>query len=131
MAPDIPRIRPRRARAGALLLVGAMTVTGCYQNPDPTEWGPAAKANFVLGCTTEVTAKGGTTTSVAIQTKAVCECIYELIKKPEVGEAGKYAIEWSAMKEYEQKQADAKPGDLPTPPEQLTKAIDDCEVAGP
>ena len=115
---------------GAVLFV-TLTLTGCYQNPDPTEYGAKAKANFVLGCTSEVDAGGGTTTTIKIASKATCECIYELIKKPESGSAGKYALDWDDLKDYEKKQSKADEGELPTPPKQLTQAIEDCRVAGP
>jgi len=115
---------------GAVLLV-TLTLAGCYQDPDPTEWGARAKANFVAGCTTEVDAGDGTTTTIKLASRATCECIYELIKKPESGGVGKYAIEWDALKAYEKQQADADAGELPSPPKQLTQAIGECRVAGP
>lgn len=123
----------RRGLAAVGLAVMALSVTGCYQNPDPTEWNAKAKSNFIAGCSTDVTAKGGTTTSIAIASESTCECIYELIKKPETGEQGKWAIAWEDLKEYEGKQADAKAGENPpTPPTNLTKAIDECtDAAGP
>ena len=123
----------RRGLAALGLAVMAVSVAGCYQNPDPTEWNAKAKSNFIAGCSTDVTAKGGTTTSIAIASSDTCECIYELIKKPESGEQGKWAIDWDDLKDYESKQASAKPADAPpTPPKNLTKAIDECTaVAGP
>ena len=69
----------------ALSVVLAVVLSGCYQDPNPTDYGDAAKANFIEGCTEDVDAKGGTTTVVTIQTKSVCECIYELIESPGEG----------------------------------------------
>lgn len=123
----------RRGLAAVGLAVMALSVSGCYQNPDPTEWNAKAKSNFIAGCSTDVTAEGGTTTSIAIASKDTCLCIYDLIKKPETGEQGKWAIDWEDLKDYEGKQADAKAADKPpTPPANLTKAIDECtDAAGP
>lgn len=113
-------------RFGCIALVAsALALTGCYHDPNPKEWGAAAKANFVSGCTKEVTAGGGTTTSVLIEQKDTCECIYDAMVKT-------YGLSWEDMSEYEKKQADADAGDEPpTPPKELTKAIDDCSVKGP
>lgn len=111
-------------RAG---LVAAMTVlvAGCYQNPDPTAWGPVAKANFVRACSTEVVARGGTTTSIAIATPTNCRCVYAAMVQ-------KYNLSWDAMKAYESRQASAKAGaPPPTPPKALSKAIADCREQGP
>ena len=115
----------------ALSVVLAVVLSGCYQDPNPTDYGDAAKANFIEGCTEDVDAKGGTTTVVTIQTKSVCECIYELIESPGEGEKGKYPIDWDDLTAYEAKQAAAKAGDLPEPPKNLTKVIEECKPSGP
>lgn len=121
----------RRGSVAALTLL-SLTLAGCYQNPDPTEWNDAAEKNFIKGCSEEVTAKNGTTTVVKIANTSTCECIVELIKMPETGEQGKYALPWDDLKDYEKKQADAKAGDQPpTVPKQLENAIEDCKPEGP
>lgn len=121
-SPSVTRRRYLPAVALALVLA---TVTGCYSNPDPTDWGAAAKKNFVEGCTTEVAAEGGTTTTSVIQDKSTCECIYDKM-------VDEYNLSWEDMKDYESKQAGAKAGDEPpTPPSALTKAIDACRPEGP
>lgn len=149
-APSISHLGARRARAAravagsagrrgatptrlvALALVTVLAATGCYRNPDPRSWDDAnAKTNFILGCTKTVSAKNGTTTSVAIADKSTCECIYNLIKMPTDGKQGTYAIKWDDLKAYEDKQASAKPGERPTPPKNLTKAVAKCQPAGP
>lgn len=108
-------------------MLTALSLSGCYQNPDPTEWGAAARANFIAGCSTEVTAKGGTTTSIAIESKDRCGCIYDAIAPK-----GEFPLSWEKMKDYESEQADAKAGEEPpAPPSQLTKAIEKCAPEGP
>ena len=106
----------------------ALALTGCYANPDPRDWGPAAKADFVAGCTENVIASNGrksTTTIQQIESKDVCACIYDKM-------VNKYRLPWDTMKSYEDLQAGAKPAqDPPKPPEQLTKAIADCRPQGP
>lgn len=115
----------RRRLAGASLVLMALTISGCYQNPDPKEWGKAAEKNFVAACTTDVTAKNGTTTSISIQTTSNCECIYDKM-------VNEYNLSWDDMKAYEDKQASAKAGAKPpTPPKALTKAIAACAPEGP
>jgi len=104
-----------------------MTVllAGCYQNPDPTGWGPAAQANFVRACSKEVAAGGGTTTSILIASPSNCRCVYAAMVR-------KYNLSWDAMKAYESEQASAKAGARPpTPPKALIKAISDCRQQGP
>ena len=121
----------RRGLAALGLAVMAVSVAGCYQNPDPTEWNAKAKSNFIAGCSTDVTAKGGTTTSIAIASSDTCECIYELIKKPESGEQGKWGIDWDDLKDYESKQADAKPADAPCPSLPLTALHTALAISSP
>lgn len=123
-----------RPRTGAALLLAtaSMVATGCYSNPDPTEWNAQAHRNFVDACTTATAAKNGTTTTSLIASKASCECIYELIKAPEPGEKGRYAVTWDELKGYESKQASAAAGSAPPmPPTNLTKAIEECAPNGP
>jgi len=110
------------AMAGALL-------SGCYQNPDPTGWNSKAKTNFVNGCTRDVKAANGTTTTIAIAAEDICQCIVDLIYSPDEGEKGKYAIKWEDLKAYEAKQADAKAGQRPAIPKNLDKAIEECAGA--
>ncbi|MEZ5322193.1 MAG: hypothetical protein R2698_08995 [Microthrixaceae bacterium] len=120
--------RPRRARWRVAIAAVALAAVagGCYRSPDPRGWSePAAKANFMKGCTTVKSADRGTTTTSMLAPKDTCECIYEAM-------VTKYSLKWDDMKAYESKQADAKPGDTPpTPPKALTKAIADCTRVGP
>ena len=128
--PTGSKTRRRRSLASMALLLTMTTVrlTACDQNPDPRDWGAAAKKNFVAGCTTEVKAGGGTTTTILIASKSTCECIYDDIAK-----GGKYPLgDFQNLKDYEAKQQSAKAGAKPpTPPKQLTSAIKDCREAGP
>ena len=119
--------RRRGIAASALALLMVVALGGCYQNPDPTEYGSAARANFIAGCSTDVTAKNGTTTSILIESKDVCGCIYDAIAPK-----GKYSLPWEKLKAYEDKQANAKAGEKPpAPPKELTSAITSCAPAGP
>lgn len=123
---DRPGGRARR-RVGLIGIVLALSLaaTACYSNPDPREWGAAAKKNFVQGCSSDLSASGGTTTSIAVAPSKTCECIYKAM-------VNDYNLSWSDMKDYEAKQADAKAGDKPpTPPKALTSAINDCKPKGP
>lgn len=122
-----PTSTPRRARRVAALvtLSGLVVLGGCYQNPDPTGWGAAARRNFIAGCSRDVQAGGGTTTSIAIAERDTCGCIYDKMVKT-------YNLDWDVMREYEKKQSNAKAGENPPePPAPLTKAIADCREAGP
>lgn len=128
--PPAPRhFQLTSRRSGALALVALLAVgalSGCTGNPDPREWNAAAKQNFIEGCTTEVRAADGTTTSLLLADRSDCECIYDKIR-----DGGEFALDWDVMKEYENRQAEAKAGDLPTPPKQLTSAISACQEKGP
>ncbi len=123
---------PLRRWVGVLVPGAILVSGGCYSNPDPTEWNAQAHRNFVAACSSATAASDGTTSTSLIASKSACECIYELIKAPDPGEKGKYAIAWSDLKDYESKQAGASAGTAPpTPPQNLNKAIEECAPVGP
>lgn len=126
LLPNRPSRSSRRGLAGiGVLAISATALTGCYTPPDPTEWGEAAKKNFVEACTTIVDVGDNTTTTTPLADRATCECIYDAMVED-------YNLTWDDMKEYEKKVAETGEGDpRPTPPSELTKAVDRCESKGP
>lgn len=115
----------RRVALVSLLAAIGVGAGGCYPNSNPTDYGALAKKNFVASCSTEVRASKGTTTTIRIESTDTCECIYDAI-------VNKFRLPWDDLVAYENEAADAEAGDAPpTPPKQLTKAIESCNASGP
>ena len=103
-----------------LSLIGA----SCSVTKDASSWDDVkAKEHFLNACQRTTEVGGGTTTIVELASKNYCQCVLTDITK-------KHKLLWDDMLEYESKVADAKAGNLPIPPEQLTKAAESCRTAG-
>jgi hypothetical protein len=115
----------RRVFAPLSLLAAVALLGGCGQQ-DPRDWGDDLKANFVEGCTKEVTlaADGKSAPKVTeLAAKSRCECVYDKAKN-------KYGLKFSDLKDYEDKVQSMKDGQPPDMPAKLKQAVEDPECSG-
>ncbi len=121
------RAATRRIAATTTLAICALTLVGCGVGQNITEYGTDLKANFVAACHTDVHANGKTTSTTKISTPDnFCECVYDRLDKT-------YRFDFDKWKAYEAQVADTKKGSrVPDPPEEVTKAMNDCPLkSGP
>ncbi len=99
-------------------------LVSCAGQQRVTDYGPEAEANFVGDCTKERTIVDGKQVVTELAQKSYCECVYNGIYKT-------FPLPWDDLTAYEEKVADADPGELPKPPTQLDKAMAECAKTGP
>ena len=115
----------RSARFAFVLVLLSMTgLVSCAGQQRVNDYGPEAKKNFVGDCTKNRDIVDGKQVVTSLATNSYCTCVYN-------GIANTYKLPWDDLTAYEEKVADAKPGELPPPPPQLDKAMADCAKAGP
>lgn len=119
-----PRPRATTLIVATLALLG----TSCAVTTDASGWDdPKAKAHFLATCQGDTRVGNATTTVVPLASEEFCGCVFEDLTT-------KHKLAWEDLLEYEKRQADAKDGELPDPPTQVTQAIEACQrvdAAGP
>jgi hypothetical protein len=125
-----PSSRARRFGAVFVALISLATLAGCTNTVQRiTGWGPDAYSNFIDGCTTSRVVVNGKTQTLKVAGRDFCDCVYNDIAdktKDDKPNNAPYPVPWDTVTAYEDKQSNAKVGELPTPPANLTKAIDHC-----
>lgn len=116
-----PRVRLVGAAVASSL---ALIVSACGGITNVSDYGDDLKANFVRECETETFAENTTTSIDVLSDTSTCECIYTEMKD-------RFSLSFDDLKAYEDELADATEGDVPTPPEEITKAIAFCTAEGP
>ncbi len=103
---------PRSLRAVLLVLACAVPLVSCTgQTPDPKEYGDVNTegegyyGNFMYGCT-GVEPTDGEYVDVKLENPDFCTCVFRGLKE---------TVNFSEMKEFEDAQADAEPGELKIP----------------
>ncbi len=108
-------------------MVAALVATSSCGFSTVNEFGDDAKANFMQECLQETTIVEGEEPLVEpLGTEPYCECVY-------VEMQDRFGLTFDELKEYEDELAKAATdgGDVPTPPEDFTKAVDFCSTSGP
>lgn len=118
----------RRIAATSMILVLGVVAAGCTYGQHVTGYGTDLKSNFVSACKQEVFA-GGANTTTSLKTLTAddgyCECVYKKLHET-------YNFDFDRLTAYEDEVAKSKPGEVPAPPEEVTKSMAQCpEKAGP
>jgi hypothetical protein len=123
---------PRTPRFVAVVLacVVAAALSGCTNTvPRVTGYGTEAYKNFMDGCTVTRTIVDKKQVVTPLAKDNFCTCVYNDIadtNKDGNPNNARYPISWDDLSSYEAKVAGGTAGQLPTPPANLTKAIDNC-----
>src|SRR5690606_27838015 len=103
---------PRSLRAVLLIVVCAVPLLGCTgATPEPGEYGTVNDkgegyyGNFMFGCT-GVLPTDGEYVDVTLENPDFCTCVFRGLKE---------TVNFDEMKEFEEAQADAEPGELEIP----------------
>ena len=116
------RSQSRSVRSALILVVGALALVGCTgAQPDPKEYGSINDkgegyyGNFMYGCT-GVEPTDGEYVDVKLESADFCTCVFRGLKE---------TVNFDEMKEFEEAQAEAEPGEL-TIPKNIDKVRSRC-----
>jgi hypothetical protein len=123
---------PRTSRFVAVVAacVAVVALAGCTGTvARVTGYGPDAYKNFIDGCTVNRTIVNGHAVETKLAAPDFCTCVYNDIAdktKNDQPNNARYPVSWDDLTSYESKVAGAKVGEMPTPPANLTKAVNNC-----
>lgn len=121
----------RPQRLSFALVAVALVAVGCGNPPDASGYDdPLAREHFLSTCTVDTTidtsegVEEGTTREAELAPAETCECVFDSIQDT-------FPLSWDDLRAYEDEVDAADEGEVPEPPEELVKAVEQCTTQGP